>query len=136
METQTKIIVTGVALAIGAYLLFSAEWFQREFRPKIYWAKQIDELEYLVDFDRGLIRAAARDIKKLQATARLEVEGRMDEARQTGESIEEARQDAISDLKSEIEVNREILERAQASLARYEQELAEAKAHLAELTTQ
>jgi len=83
--------------------------------------------------DRGMFRDAVIEMKKLQATAKLEVQQEMSSAKSLGLSAEEARASAVASIKAQAEQLRQDIEMWRKAIAEDEEALAEAREHLSEV---
>jgi hypothetical protein len=133
VNNQTKVLLVFAAVAAGAFAVWNADWFQRGVFPDAYWAERVSSLEGVLEMDRGMFQDAVIEMKKLQATAKLEVQQEMSSAKSLGLSVEEARADAVESIKAQAEQLRQDIEMWRNAIAEDEKALADARRHLSEL---
>lgn len=133
MNSRTKVSLASAAVAVSALAAWNTDWFQRNFRASAYWAEEVSSLERAIEIDRDMFRDAAIELKKLQATASLEVQQEMSSAKSLGLSVEEARADAVESIKTQAEQLREEIAMWREAMESDEKALAEARKRLSEL---
>jgi len=133
VNNQTKVLLVFAAVAAGAFAVWNTDWFQRAVFPDAYWAEKVSSLEGVLEMDRGMFRDAVIEMKKLQATAKLEVQQEMSSAKSLGLSAEEARASAVASIKAQAEQLRQDIEMWRKAIAEDEEALAEAREHLSEV---
>lgn len=90
-------------IVVLSIVIWSSDWFQKEFYPKEYWSEQEILYESLVSMDQVMLRDARIDLKKLHITAELVVAQEINMAKFVGLPIGEARESAKEMIKMKIQ---------------------------------